>query len=208
MKFFKFKYSKRYKFNLQNNPKLIHNIICSGQQASWNFNLFSFFSFTNDLLNVKNSFSFLFKHIKITKIFLNIKNKRIWDVYFNTSFDFFLLLPNWFCRIDTCLVFSRFCVSSLEAKKFIKENRVFVNGVPVVSFHYILKPGDLVELKSDLNTISSSSFRSCYKKSHVFFTFPSFLEISFSSNSFVFCYKPSFQEIMSCNYFFHRYSWK
>lgn len=49
-------------------------------------------------------------------------------------------------RLDTVLVRSKFCLSFKSAAQLILHGHVLINGTPIITKSYILKPNDLIEI--------------------------------------------------------------
>jgi len=89
-------------------------------------------------------------------------------------------------RLDTVLVRSKFCLSFKGAAQLILHGHVLVNGAPITTKSYILKPNDLIEI-----TLSSKS-RQLVKKNLDRSNFwplpPKYLAINYRTLQILFLY--------------------
>jgi len=107
--------------------------------------------------------------------------------YLNGIHDFRYKTVQFFeSRLDTVLVRSKFCLSFKSAAQLILHGHVLVNGAPIVTKSYILKPNDLIEIA--LNAKSRQLVKKNLDRSNFWPLPPKYLAINYRTLQILFLY--------------------
>lgn len=192
MKRYYFKYSFSLKINILKDARFVEHVLKKkGKKAQIQGLFYNPFNISRQQI-VKISSFYLKKQqsIKIYRILFNYRSNRQLQNLFKviSRIDFLNSISNyskfWCIHLTYILYLSRFVKSVSQAYIFIRNRKVYVNGKRVTRFNYIVKPGDVIFVKS---VDQFGPYFNTWGNSYgVFFEIPFFLEISFSSKSIVY----------------------
>ena len=107
--------------------------------------------------------------------------------YTNNVIDFrYKTLQFFESRLDTVLFRSKFCLSFKSAAQLILHGHILVNGLPVKTKSYILKPNDLIEVA--FNVKSRSLIKKNLDRSNFWPIPPKHLSINYRTLQILFLY--------------------
>lgn len=110
--------------------------------------------------------------------------------YTNNVIDFrYKTLQFFESRLDTVLFRSKFCLSFKSAAQLILHGHILVNGLPVKTKSYILKPNDLIEVA--FNVKSRSLIKKNLDRSNFWPIPPKHLSINYRTLQILFLYTDS-----------------
>lgn len=195
MKKYYFKYSLSLKVNITRDPCFVDYVIKKNEKRQKVQGLFYNPFLVSKLQIMRISFFYLKKHNfkKVYRILFNYRSssqvrkiscaiKRV-NILFNER-NFFQF---WCINLSYTLYLSRFVKSVGQAYYLIRSRKVYVNGKVVQNFNYLLKPGDVVFVKNLRSLMVLEKLFNTWGKFYgVQFEVPFFIEVSFSSKSFVY----------------------
>lgn len=178
-----FKYSRSLGLNLLNNPKFAKQAISFIKTKKWE-------TFQKPIRTI-SGLLWTSKYFYGNKLALQ-QNYLAFFKRKEKQAPFFQITK----KLDSSLYIARFFKTIRQSRLAIQLGFVLVNGKTITKADFVLKEGDLVSVKADLlpalfNYWKNSFFFSTYKDVKVFCQLPNFLEISYTTGSFCFCFKYS-----------------
>jgi len=173
-----FKLSRKYNYNFRNCVVFADKVKKRSKIKKWR-------SFSkplvtkNELIRVSNYFAI--DHMQ------KIKTKFQFDRSYNKK----LLSNKSLNKLEVLLVDARFFKNLVQARFFLRRKYIFVNKRSVTKGYFQVKPGDVISLESSFfkkwgTVLKETSFFSKKDTTNVFVQVPSYIEVSYSTGTFVF----------------------